>query len=40
MGLYDRDYYHEEDDSAAGIFSRRDRGQRMMATNIVIVTVD
>jgi membrane associated rhomboid family serine protease len=39
MGLYDRDYYHEEDDSQAGYFSQRARGQRLMVTNVVIVTV-
>jgi membrane associated rhomboid family serine protease len=39
MGLYDRDYYQDDDSSAGNIFSTRPRNQKMMVTNIVIVTV-
>jgi membrane associated rhomboid family serine protease len=39
MGLYDRDYYHDEDDSAAPFFSPRRGDQKMMVTYIIIVTV-
>lgn len=38
MGLYDRDYYQDDDPSQEGFFAPRATGQRLMATNIVIVT--
>ncbi len=39
MGLYDRDYYQDDEYSEGSYFAPSRSGQRTMATNIIIVTV-